>query len=218
MPTKTIFRWPDGRGWIVLSGGADPGGEVRAMAIGRAAADGGVACVTAGAGAESAEHALEDLKDLGAPSGYLVDVMSEDDATITAKLADAGFILIEAGESAADVKSALMGAAIEGIQAAYENGAVLLVEGMSAQVFGDWIVKPNGQLAAGLEWLQGGLIAPGITRVAEWAREVLLSQPLAYAAGIGAGSALALGPDGQIEIWGKGEVSVALGRNYQTGE
>lgn len=217
MPTRSVFHWPDGRGWIVLSGGVDPGGDIRAFAIGRAAADGGVAVVTTGGGGESAERVLDDVEDLGAPSGYLVDVSSEDDATVTAKLADAGMILIEAGESAAEIKSALMGAAAEGIQTAFENGAVILAEGVSAQALGGWIVKDDGQLAAGLEWLDG-LIAPGVTSAAQWGHDLLLEQPLAYVVGIGAGSALALGPDGQVETWGKGEVSVALGRNYRTGD
>jgi hypothetical protein len=218
MPIRSVFQWPDGRGWIILSGGHDPGSEIRAFAIGRAAADGAVAIMVMGSGGESAERILDDVEDLGAPSGYLVDAASEDDATVTAKLADAGMILIEEGESAAETKSALLGAAVEGIRAAYQNGAVVLAEGMSAQALGGWIVRDDGQLTAGLGWLAGGLIAPSVTSAAQWGHDLLLEHPLAYVVGIGAGSALALGPDGQVETWGKGEVSVALGRNLRLEE
>lgn len=214
MPTKNVFRWPDGRGWLILSGGNDQDDEIRAVAIARTAADGGIAYLTMNSNVESAERTLEDMEDLGAPSGYLVDLNSEDDPTITAKLGEAGMVLIESAESATDARSALLGAAIDGIQAAFENGAVILVEGLSAQALGAWVVKSDGQLTAGLNWLEGALIAPGVTQAAAWGREILLDQPLAFVVGIGFGSALALGPDGQVEIWGKGEVAIALGRNF----
>ncbi len=214
MPSKSVFRWLDGRGWLVLSGGGDGASEIRAQALGRLAADGGVAYIPLSGNLETAEAVLEDMLDLGAPSGYLVDVSAEDDATITAKLADAGIIVIEASASAAEARSALLGAAVEGIQAAYEHGAVILAEGLSAMAFGDWLVKDDGTVMPGLEWLDGALIAPGVTNAAAWARELLLEYPLVFVVGIGASSALALGPDGQLEAWGDGEITVALGRSY----
>jgi hypothetical protein len=218
MPSNNVFHWPDGRGWLVFSGGVDD--DIRATALGRTAADGGIAYVPMGGDLDSAERMLEDMLDLGAPSGYLVDVNSEDDATITAKLSDAGMVIIEAADDAVEARSVLLGAAIEGIQEAYQNGAIVLVEGASVMAFGAWIVANDGKLVVGLDWLEASLIAPGVTSAAAWARDILLSQPLAFAVGIGVGSALALGPDGQVETWGSREVTVALGRNFKmhTGE
>lgn len=214
MPTRNIFHWIDGRGWLILSGGNNAEGEIRALALGRVAADGGIAYITMGGGLDAAERALEDMEDLGAPSGYLVDVTAEDDETVTAKLADTGMVVIESSADAPEARSLLLGAAADGIQAAYENGAVVLVEGMSAQAMGAWVVLEGGGLTNGLEWLSGALIAPGVTQVAAWARDMLLAQPLAFAIGIGVGSALALGPDGQVELWGSQEITIALGRNF----
>jgi hypothetical protein len=214
MPAQNVFSWPEGRGWLILSGGVDADDEVRAQALGRAVADGGVAYVVLSSSAETAERVLEDMEELGAPSGYLVDVNAEDDRTLHDKLADAGMIVIESGASAVDVRSALRGAAIEGIQAAYENGAVVLAEGLSAMAFGAWVVRGDGGLEGGLEWLDGSLVAPGVTQTADWARGMLEAQPSAFAVGIGLGSALALGPDGQVETWGKREITIALGPAY----
>jgi hypothetical protein len=213
MPRNNVFQWPDGRGWLVLAGGADD--EIRAQALGRAAADGGIAYVALGGDNLTGERALEDMEDLGAPSGYLVDLASEDDQTITAKLADAGIVVIESGANALEVRSALRGAAIEGIQTAYENGAVILVEGMSAMAFGDWIIRIEGTVDTGLEWIHGVLIAPGVTSAAEWGLSFLETQSAAFVVGIGTGSALALGPDGQIETWGDRQVTVALGKLFK---
>lgn len=217
MPERNIFRWVSGRGWLVLSGGPDVNSDVRSMALARSAADGGVAYVSTGGGADTAEHALEDMEDLGAPSGYLVDVASEDDQTVIARLTEASVVVIESHGSAEAVRSSLLGAAAEGLQAAFANGAVILAEGPSAMVFGSWVVRDNGELVNGLEWVEGGLFAPGVNAAAAWARDVLTAQALAYVVGIGVGSALALGPDGQVEIWGKGDVTVALGQNFTSG-
>src|SRR5690606_9908974 len=156
-------------------------------------------------------------EDLGAPAGYLVDVTSEDDRTVVSRLTDAAVVVVGPAGSAEAIRSSLLGAAAEGLQTAFENGAVILAEGQSAMVFGEWVVRDSGELVDGLEWVAGSLIAPGVTNAAAWAREVLLAQTLEYVVGIGAGSALALGPDGEVEIWGKGEVTVALGQSLTSG-
>src|SRR5690606_13987307 len=97
MARNNVLRWQDGRGWLILSGGGADASDVRAQAIGRVSADGGVAYVSL-SGAQ-AEKALADMEDLGAPSGYLVDVLTEDDETIQAKLSEAGLVVIEGSAS-----------------------------------------------------------------------------------------------------------------------
>jgi hypothetical protein len=210
---QNILRWKDGRGWLVLSGGADAESEIRALALGRVAADGGVAYVSIG---DQGEQTLADMEDLGAPSGYLVDILAEDDQTVQKQLADAGMIVVEGGAHITDIRSALLGAAVEGMQAAFANGAVILVEGLSAMVFGEWVALESGKLLDGLGWLESALIVPGITSVSESepAQVVLVAQPTGLAIGIGVGSALALGPDGEVETWGRRQVTVALGGEY----
>ncbi len=216
MAQHTVLQWLDGRGWLVLSGGHVAGSQVRAQALGRVAADGGVAYISLGSGSNLGEKALADLDDLGAPPGYLVDVISEDDQTIQARLSDACMIVIEAGSSLDEMRSALLGAAADGIQVAYEHGAIILVEGLSASVFGAWVYLQTGKITTGLDWLHNALIVPGVTAIADSqaGREVLAAQPGAIAIGIGSGSALALGPDGEVEIWGERQVTITLGRGF----
>jgi hypothetical protein len=214
MARNNVLRWQDGRGWLILSGGGADASDVRAQAIGRVSADGGVAYVSL-SGAQ-AEKALADMEDLGAPSGYLVDVLTEDDETIQAKLSEAGLVVIEGSASVDDLRSSLLGAAIEGIHVAFENGAVVLAEGRAASVFGEWVAQESGALTSGLEWVQSALILPAITSISqsEIAQSALSAQPSAIAIGIGEGSALALGPDGEVETWGGRQVTIALGADY----
>ena len=216
MARNNVLRWTDGRGWLILSGGGDNLSDIRANALSRASADGGIAYVTLGSQSIEAENVLADMEDLGAPSGYFVDILSEDDETIQARLADAGIVVIDGSASLDDLRSSLIGAANDGIQTAFQNGAVVLVEGRAAVVFGAWILLELGELASGLEWLEHSLIIPGITSVSQSGevQDVLLLQPGAIAVGIGEGSALALGPDGEVETWGEGQVTIALGKDY----
>ncbi len=215
MASNAILRWMDGRGWLILSASGDD--EVRAMVLSRASADGGVAYISMG-GVE-AEKTLADMEDLGASSGYLVDVMAEDDATIRQKLSEAGIIVISAEVDTLDARDGLMGSAISGIQDAFANGAVVLAEGESASVFGTWVMLDSSNIISGLDWLESALVLTGVTSVSESyeAQTVLSAQPAAIAVGIGFGSALALGPDGEVETWGNKQVTVALGRDYSAG-
>lgn len=212
MAANKVLRWLDGRGWLVLSGGASD--EIRALALGRAAADGGVAYVAFDVA--EAEQTLDDMEDLGAPTGYLVDVLAEDDDTVRSKLAEASMIVITGGGSVADVRGALLGAAAAGIQAAFANGALVLAEGNNAMLLGAWVILERGALAGGLEWVNNALIMPGLTSVAtsQQAQAILIEQPMGIAIGVGAGSALVLGPDGEVETWGNQQVTIALGRDY----
>lgn len=209
MPAQSVLNWLDGRGWLVLSGGVDD--EIRAQALGRVAADGGVACVSLSGDPDAL---LDDIADLGAPSGYLVDVFGEDDQTLRDKLAQAGMVVVAGGASAADVRGALLGAALEGIEAAYANGAVILLEDYSAMAFGAWLVEDT--VKPGLEWLIGSAVITGVEDAAAHAKPIFEAQPNAVAIAIMYGSALALGPDGQVETWGRREVTIALGPAYGT--
>ena len=216
MARNNVLQWRDGRGWLVLSGGHIPESDVRAQTIGHVDADGGVAYVSFGSNLEATEILMNDMQDLGAPPGYFVDVLAEDDDTIRLKLGEASLVVVESGASSAEMRSALMGAAVEGMQTAFENGAVILLEGKSASVFGAWLILETGEIRQGIGWLSQMFVLPGVTEVAqsEAGKEALKEEASALAVGIGEGSALALGPDGEVEPWGEGRVTIALGRLF----
>jgi hypothetical protein len=213
MARNRVLSWLDGRGWLILSGGDESGSEIRAQALGRISADGGVAYVSLGGDSALGERALADMDDLGAPSGYLVDVLSEDDETIRKKLSDAGMVVIESGTNLTDLRSGLLGAAADGMRAAYETGAIILAEGVSAAVFGEWVVPDSSVIVSGLGWVRNTLIVPGVVSPADSpaGQTIFKTQSAAIALSLGLGSALALGPDGEVETWGKKQVTLALG-------
>lgn len=207
MPNVNVLRWIDGRGWIILSGGADD--DVRALAINRSSADGGIAVIALDG---SGERLSDDLGDLGAPSSYPVDVFTEDDEAVETKLSEAGVVLVSSAATANEARSTLRGAAITGILHAYQNGAVILLEGETAAAFGSWIASA----AEGLEWVEGAVIVIGTYDVALRVKSIFDRQPSAVALAIEPGSGLALGPDGQIEPCGNRQVTIALGSAFST--
>jgi hypothetical protein len=214
MAFNNVLRWCDGRGWLVFSGA--PGSDVvRAAALGRVSADGGLVVVCMGA-ADWCEQVLDDLKDLGAPAGYLVDVLSEADDVIRDRLSEAGMIVVTGADDAWAVRSALMGAAAAGILAAFANGALILLEGTAAAAAGAWLPTDEGEPLAGLSWLHAALVIPGTASVSELppVRSALRRHPNSIAIGIGGQSALVLGPDGEVEIWGERQISIVLGSDY----
>lgn len=214
MPQANIFRWRDSRGWLVLAGSKDE--DIQAQALERAHAGRPLAFVYAASDIETADRELERLEELGAPTGYLVDVLAEDDETVIQHLGEAGMIVLGDGASLDQLRGGLLGAASEGMVAALEAGALLLAEGVAAQALGALLTaRADGK--PGLGWVEGVAVMPHFERDDARARlkEILLAHPDAIGLGIGSGSALALGPNGEVEAWGKREITVMLGSSFQ---
>lgn len=215
MAAGNVFRWKEGNGWLVLSGGTGNASEIRAQVLGRASAEGGVAYISLNPEDDSV---LDDMDDLGAPAGYLVDILREDDETIVKQLQESSIIVIQDSSDIISLLSALRGAAEQGLTLAYERGTIVLVEGLAAHLFGTWVIADTSEPISGLSWLAEGLILPGITSIAdsEIAQQVLKANPTAIAVGIGSRSALALGPEQQLDVWGDREITVGLGSAYKS--
>jgi hypothetical protein len=223
MPQANVMRWRDGNGWIVLSGsgdyraGEDMGVEdIEAQAIERAIAGKPIAYIFAAGDIDAADDHLRSLEDLGAPTGYLVDVTGEDDETLLRQLGEAGVIIIGDGKQLEQLRSGLVGAAIEGIAAAFDDGAIILAEGTGAQVLGG-ILTATKDAKPGMGWVENVAIMPTFDDepAKQRLRDLLLAHPAAYGLGIGTGSALALGPGGEVEAWGKRQVTVMIGSNFK---
>jgi cyanophycinase-like exopeptidase len=153
------------------------------------------------------------LDEMGAPTGYLVDVVTEDDATIRAQLDEAGMIILGDGRAAETLRAALPGAALEGMSAAYARGAVILGIGAGAAALGSFV-----EGAQGLGWIENAIIMPNYEQPERAAalHALLSAHPSAYGIGIGSRSALALGAQGQVEVWGERQVTVLLGSALRT--
>lgn len=212
--TQQVLRWLPGNGWLVFSGGDDGRGAIRSEALARALTDGGAAYLSF---AEDGGDALiEDMGDLGAPVGYLLDPRNEEPETILSALQEASIIVLEAGERIDDLLRASQELLQTALRVAYERGAVLLFEGLAINLLGRWSLSDAGDLFEGWHWLQDAFLEPDAQGMdSSLAVQRILSLEVnAVAISVGTGSALALGPQGRIELWGERQVTVSLGRAY----
>jgi len=212
MTVSGLFQYPEGRGWIVLSGGADSGSVIRAQVLRRARAEGGTAYLVMHD--DDADATLDDMDDLGAPTGYQVNLSTEDDTTIRNLIREASIIVIDSTATPRELLGGLRGTAEESLREALADGAMLLFEGTSAALLGTHWFDADGTARDGLSWLQNSVIVTQRDTV-NAARQFVEATPSAFLVDIALGSALALGEAGEVEIWGERRVTIALGREYR---
>lgn len=210
MSMATPFSWLDSNGWLVLSGKADALGEIRARALSRY--DGSSAIAYISLAPDFGDALMDDMAELGAPSGYLVDLDDNDNNEIYERLSAAGMIVIEADCNAESLGGLISQTIISALKAALERGALILFEGAAASIAGERRLNAKGEWSAGLNFIQNALIAPSAERDPEGALPLVehcapIDVPVMVFA---PGAALALGPAGKIETWGDGEVTISL--------
>lgn len=219
MPARAALRWLDAQGWLVLAGSESGVEAVRAKALTIAAGDGPLVILATSGENMAVTRLLDDFEALGARSGFLLDVYVEDDESLRTQLGGAGIVVVGVEADPVRAQDALVGAPVAGIHQAWQRGALVLLEGASAMQAGSWLMPAAGQRIDGLAWVPGALVLPGVCDVAAnpLARALLGTEHGAVTIGIGPQSALALGPEGELEIWGEQQVSIALGPAWQAG-
>lgn len=215
-----IFQWRTGNGWLVLAGRGNLSIEnsdsllieVIADVLSRTISHNPLAYIWAAGNIEAADRALEFIADLGGRTGYLVDVITEDDETLRQELEDAGIIVIGDGDNKEALQSALTGVVESSILSAYQHGATVVGLGAGAEVLGEWIAIENGFQTA-LQWLENAFVVTEDNE--ELVRQFLSENPHAYSIVIKDSAAIAFSPEGAVEIWGNKQITVALGQQIQ---
>jgi cyanophycinase-like exopeptidase len=218
MPHVNIFKWLAGRGWLVLAGGGPwetPDAlNIQASLLSHTHSQGPLAYVWAASDVDTADRHMEALRELGARTGYLVDIMTETDDELFRQISEAGVIILGDGPRSEDLHDALIGVALRGIQEAFNRGATIYAVGSSAAMLGSFYLHDDEALA-GFGWLSGAIVLPGYTsEQADLMRAQVAARPESYGLGLGEGAALALGPRGEVEVWGNEAITVALGQAY----
>lgn len=207
----TPFNWHASSGWIVLSGSADALSEVRARALSRCDASGAIAYISFAG--DMGDALMDDMAELGATSGYLVDLDEHDSNEIYERLSGAAMIVVEADVPSDGLARLLRQTAIHAMKDALNRGGLILLEAAAAATAGDYLVESSTKISAGLGLVQNTLVAaePHDTVDNESLRSLRLQMPDTTFIGLAPGSALVLGPEGAIETWGERQVSISLG-------
>ena len=93
------------------------------------------------------------------------------------------------------------------------GGRLVFAVGPATSALGSWVFYEDEEPAVGLGWLTGAIVLPEIDKPGEIpsVKELLSQNKLSYGLGLPRGAVLALGPKGEIEVWGIASPSVALG-------
>ena len=94
MSEQAPLQWLPSNGWIVLSGRADALSEIRAQALSRHNASGAIAYISLAD--DLGDELMDDMAELGAASGYLVDLEEQDNNEIYERLSVAAMVVIDA--------------------------------------------------------------------------------------------------------------------------
>ena len=205
------IRWPESNGWLVLSGSPDPRSDIRAQALSRANASGVIACISLSN--DLGDELMDDLAELGAPTGYLVDLQEGDSSEIYERLSTASMIVIEPGQDIQRLKRLMSQTAVHALKEALDRRALVLFEGLAAALAGEYLAQPGGDLTKGLKFVRNACIAVNASSAVKSAaaQKIHRAQPKAVLIAIDRGAALALGPNQRIETWGQPQIAFALG-------
>jgi hypothetical protein len=219
MDLKKVFQRPRGEGWLLLADQPPAlGGEFSGLAnslLTHADLSYPPLCIVAG-DAEDPDLAsfindIVTLLDVDVQLECLSDAVNRDSL-------DPG-ILILAGGNAGDWVAALddtnLGVSV--LQTLIE-GLMLIVIDTAASSLGTWILQPEDNSPSfGLNWLIGALIVPWAGDPAEYdvIRDMLSHSDPLYAIGLAGGRLLALGPTGEVELWGTKPPTLVLGSGWR---
>jgi len=213
---ETLFRRPPGSSWIILADSqrgieaAGPGFIEHASHRGLCSSPllvihpGEVANADEPIGAQEGRFGQEPL------------IVSTHDVGVDA-LEAAAVVLMGGGETLDWVAEMCDGVFGDLMQRRIQTGGLILACGSAASALGEWRLDPQAESAEhGAGWLPGALILPGWDDPGAFpaVRELMKSEQRMYAVGLGYGSLLALGPSGEVEVWGEKPPNILLGKGW----
>ena len=219
------LRWRDGRGWLVLVGSGKPENitHILRAAIEAMSDESPVVFVPTASAAPDGDHAtsqriITQIETLGGPVGYVAPIFTHTDATDlrnARRLAQAGLVYLGDGSAQQLVTALSDTPTLDALAAAYEAGAVVVAAGAAACALGAWGMCE--QEIVGWGWLPDALICPHTTE-ASTLREAVKAHPECLGLGIPQDTALALGPDNQVQTLSASgqQVTVVLGYRFRS--
>ncbi len=224
MPQRPPLAWADGEGWIVLIGGGDRHSEemdaITAHILSRVNLDRPILVILAGGNETEAAETLDHYTALGGPGGYTLALKRVESSPLASQevldlIAEAGLLHLE-GDPRLLTQALRRSPALGRIVVAFASmqGLTLVGFGGGARALGAWAGSPARDTLAerGLNFVHQTLIVPHFTTTEAHPdlRDLLTHHPGALGLGLPDGSALALGPRGEVESWGDKTITAVV--------
>jgi len=236
MPQKGPVRWLDGEGWLVLLGGGDwrrgETDQVDAQLLSVANLDRPMIVLTGGGRSSQAEDILDHYTQMGGPGGVAF-ALSEfansassyrqlDAPEVLTLIQEAGIIYLGGEDPIALVANLHGSQALRHIVEGYSTlqGLTLIGAGAGAAALGRWVFTPEPphQQAMGLGFVMNAVIVPHFTTTEN--SPILRALPQIGNDLLGLGipnkTAMALGPQEQLEMWGEGQITAVVNAGDST--
>jgi hypothetical protein len=129
----------------------------------------------------------------------------------------AGLVILAGGRAQAWMEALMPPSQASSVLEATAEGSLVYAVGGAAEALGSWRIPLDGPPREALGWLPGGVILPGSADPAEvdGLTELLAREGHSYALGLAGGAILALGPQGQVEVWSESRPTIVLGRGWR---
>jgi hypothetical protein len=221
--TNQVFRRPAGEGWLVLAGILPSlGGETPRLAeclLDHVDLSRNPVCIVSRAIIEREDAApfIEELEALLDVAVEVINVTRINSADLAEVLTSAGLVVLMGGPVEHWLE--LFHTALSGHKPTYflGEGTLLLAAGAAAAALGSWIfLSERQELEPALGWLEGAIILPQVLDPLELPgmQEMLSQKKRVYALGLPKGAILAMGPEGEIEVWGETQPVVVLSMGW----
>ncbi len=210
------------RGWLVLLGGSSgtwpPTEPIDCAAIAHMP-NGPIAFVpAAGCPPDYGESFLQTYARLGARDGYVVPVHDEASARDPANVAlleRAGLVYFGGGDTTRLLAAMTNTPALDAITSAYEAGAVVVGMSAGAIALATYGLSLNFGVLEGWGWLPNALVSVHHTPARDEAlARAHRDRPETIAIALPEHTALAVGPDGEVEEWGEPGITMTPGAGY----
>ena len=225
MPTQGPVSWMDGEGWLVLAGGGDwqsgDTEQVDTRLLSIANLDRPMVVLMSEGSRIQADAFLDYYTGLGGPGGEAFSLagMTRDQLQTPRFLSlieEAGVLCLGGSNPIPLVQNLYNNPALHQIVLGYTTLQALTVFGVGAgaSALAKWAFGPAPQYlqAMGLGWLSNAVVVPNFTRTEDSPilRQLPIVAPDVLGLGIPNGCALALGPLGQVETWGSGDITAVI--------
>ena len=214
---QEVFRRIRGEGWLVLAGGPPllgrPYPHLAEHLLEHTDLSQPCRILVSGASTREQDQFLEDvdvLLDSHVQVGTVETIAPAPDL-------GSGLLALLGGDSESWL-TALESKGLDGslLETLTEGGVVLAAPEASA-CFGSWVFpSASGEATSGLGWLPGAAVIPGPVDPVddERVRRLLNDRDKVYALGLATAAILALGPEGQVEVWGEASPRLTLGKGW----
>ena len=221
-----VFRRPPTGGWIVISGSLPTFGsespQLAERLLERVDLSATPMCLSMGKiVSKDLRLFLDDVETLLDAPVALILVQNVAELEYEEVCATAGLILLMGGQAQDWIRALGLSESYLRLERMLEESGLVLATGPAASALGSWVITDiEEKPIPGLGWLHGAVVLPEVQDpIAVPGVKRLISQhELSYALGIPQGAILALGPNGEVEVWGETPPVIALGRGWVADE